>query len=116
MTNIALPPIVKTDMARRFTRGGSTRYRECWGARTLDGIWEFVREESSGTPWLILHSPSVADGSLPTPVMLCGTLRACRVAIASDWIWRELEVRKAEYANTHQELELHRLRKEQSNG
>ncbi len=98
MTAVALPPIEKTDMARRFTRGGSTRHRECWAAKTLDGIWEFEREESSGTPWLIYHRPSLDDGSWRQPVMMCGRLDGCRRAVANGGAARMLEQRKAEAA------------------
>lgn len=90
-----LAEIRETCMRPRITRSGLTR-PECWGAETIDGIWEFDREESSGTPWLMYHKPSVADGSYPLPVMHCGTLRACRALAASGAAEQELAYRKAD--------------------
>jgi len=89
--------IRKTRMARRLTRRGATAQPECWGAETTDGIWDFHREDSPGTPWLIYHRPSVADGSLPVPVRFCGTLDECRQVAASPAIAGELAQRKAEW-------------------
>lgn len=94
----ALAPIVKTAFARRITRSGLTRSRECWAAETTDGAWKFDREDSPGTPWLVYSTAAVADGSYPLPVMFCGTLRACRVAVAEGWAADELAKRKAEHA------------------
>jgi hypothetical protein len=82
MTQATLAPIVKTEFARRFTRSGVTQHRECWGARTADGVWSFDREDSPGTPWLVYHQPSVADGMLPTPVTMLSSLRSCRGYVA----------------------------------
>lgn len=100
MAALALAPITKTAFARRITRGGRglTEHRECWAAETTDGVWKFDREDSPGTPWLVYHRQSAADGSLPVPVTLCGTLRACRVAVAEGWAADELAKRKAEHA------------------
>lgn len=97
MTRKAVPlaEIRKTQFARRLSRTAS---RECWGAETVDGVWEFEREDSPGTPWLIWHRASVADGSWAVPVMQCGTLRACRALVASGGAATELTVRKAEAA------------------
>lgn len=94
MKNPHLVPIVKTDMAPAFRTG----QMQCWGARTTDGEWSFVREESSGTPWLIYHEPSVKDRSYTLPVMQCGTLRECRLAVGRGYAARDLERRKAERA------------------
>lgn len=93
-----LPAIVKTDMDRRFTRSGSTRYRECWGAKTADGVWSFVRFDEPGTPWGVYHEPSRVDGSYPLPVSLEGSLEGCRWAVASGAAERNLEQRKIEEA------------------
>jgi hypothetical protein len=81
---LPLAPVVKTRMGRRIVRNGAgqTVHLECWGAKTTDGLWDFEREESPGTPWLVYHTPSVADGSYTLPVLLCGTLRACRAFAA----------------------------------
>lgn len=108
----ALAPIVKTDFAHRITHrgGGVTKHRECWGAKTTDGVWEFEREESSGTPWLIWHRPSLNDKSLPHPVIQCGTLLACRRYVADGTAARMLETRKAEWAKEQQRLDEQRAR------
>lgn len=79
----------------RITRSGLTR-PECWGAETIDGSWDFEREESPGTPWLVYHKPSVADGSLTFPVISLGTLRDCRAFVASGTAEQELARRKAD--------------------
>ena len=89
---IPLAEIRKT----RFQRAFRTGRMECWGAETADGIWDFQREESSGTPWLMYHKPSVADGSYPLPVSHCGTLRECRAFVASGGATQELAYRKAD--------------------
>ncbi len=72
-----LAPIVKTQFAQRITRNGLTKSRECWQAETTDGVWVFGREDSPGTPWLVIHK---ATGEM---VHLTGTLRACRVYVAT---------------------------------
>lgn len=93
----ALAPIRKTETARRLTRHGATG-RECWRAETLDGVWDFVREDSPGTPWLVYHNPSHADGSYRLPVMERGSLEACQKAVALGWAEKALETLKAEEA------------------
>src|ERR1035441_5433789 len=92
---VPLAGIRETSTMPRRTRGGLTR-PECWGAETTDGIWEFDREESSGTPWLMYHRPSVADGSYVLAVMHCGTLRECRALVASGAADQQLVRRKAD--------------------
>ena len=94
MTPLALPPIRKTVMLPSFRSGRV----ECWEATTVDGEWTFVREESSGTPWLLFHEPSVRDGSYNLPVQMCGTLRACRQSVAQGWARQHLAAHKAEEA------------------
>jgi len=93
-----LAPVVKTRFAYRLTRGGAgvTKRRECWAAKTTDGVWDFEREDSPGTPWLVYHNPSVADQTYPLPVTLCGTLRQCRVLAASGALDEALARRIAE--------------------
>ena len=93
-----LAEIVKTRMARRIIRGGNglTERAECWGAQTADGIWDFEREDSPGTPWLAYHKPSVADGSYALPVMMLGTLRACRILAADGTLDQSLARRTAD--------------------
>lgn len=92
----ALVAIRKTEVARRFTRTGSTRHVECWKAETVDGEWEFWREDSPGTPWLVYHNPSHRDGSWHEPVMTCGSLRACRLAVTRGWAATNLARCKSE--------------------
>ena len=75
--------------------GGPSR-RECWGARTADGIWDFEREDSPGTPWLVYHVPSVADGTYTGPVDQCGSLTQCARLVASGWAEKRLAEAKAE--------------------
>ena len=93
--NVPLAEIRETSTRKRITRSGLTR-PECWGAETTDGIWEFDREESSGTPWLMYHKPSVTDGSYTLPVRYCGTLRECQALVASCGADQELAWRKAD--------------------
>lgn len=90
MTGLA--PVRKTVMMPAFRTGRL----ECWGAETTNGTWSFEREESPGTPWLMYHKPSVADGTWTLPVMLCGTLRACRALVASGGAGEQLARRIAE--------------------
>jgi len=90
-----LAEIRETVTRPRITRSGLTR-PECWGAETADGAWGFEREESSGTPWLVYHRPSVADGSYTMPVLHCGTLRECRALVAGGTAGQELTRRKSD--------------------
>jgi hypothetical protein len=83
MRDERLVPIVKTRMAPRLTRAGATPHLECWAARTVDGVWDFEREDFTGTNWLTRHVPSVADGSYTTPVEMHGTLRAARISVGA---------------------------------
>ena len=92
---VALAEIRETRTAPRITRSGLTR-PECWGAETIDGIWDFEREDSPGTPWLAFHKPSVADGSYALPVMMLGTLRACRILAVDGTLDQQLAQRKAD--------------------
>jgi hypothetical protein len=80
-----LVPIVKTRMAPRLTHGGAgrTAHRECWAAKTTDGVWGFEREDSAGTPWLVYHLPSVKDGSLTMPLHLTSTLKRCQLFVGT---------------------------------
>ncbi len=88
----ALAPIHKAE----FQRSWRTDRMECWSAETQDGLWRMERTEDPGTPWVVFHLPSMADGSWTVPVFLCGTLRACREDIASGAGERMLVSRKAE--------------------
>jgi hypothetical protein len=105
VARVALAPITKTFFADRIilAGGGSRRARECWGAETTDGIWDFFREESAGTPWLVYHRPSVSDGSCTTPVSLCGTLRACRAYVAAGHADADLKRLQAHDRGEHAE-------------
>lgn len=96
--DVPLAEIRKTRMAHRMVHGGRglTKRSECWGAETADGIWDFEREDSPGTPWLAYHKPSVADGSYSLPVMMLGTLRACRILAVDGTLDQQLAQRKAD--------------------
>jgi hypothetical protein len=82
-----LAPIVKTVMHKRFIRRGTavTEKAECWQAETTDGVWRFGREDSSGTPWLIIHK---ASGIM---VSMGGNLRSCRAYVAAGHAQKDLE-------------------------
>ena len=92
-----LAPIVKTVMHKRFIRRGTavTEKAECWQAETTDGVWRFGREESSGTPWLIIHK---ASGEM---VHLTGNLRACRAYVATGAADEALERLQAHDRGEH---------------
>ena len=68
--------VVVTDRYETHIGGpGSGRSRvEVWGARSDDGVWRYIRAETRGTPWDIVHVPTehlelpelaVISGSLP---------------------------------------------------
>ncbi len=88
--------IVKTEFAQALGRNMQPLGRQCWAARTADGVWDFQREDSPGTPWLIYHRPSVADGSCPVPVDMAASLKRCAEAVAKGWADKELARRKKE--------------------
>ena len=96
-TAAALAPIVKTRMHKRFIRCGTalTEKAECWQAETTDGVWRFGREESAGTPWLIIHK---ASGEM---VHLTGNLRACREYVAAGHAQRDLDQLQAHERGEH---------------
>lgn len=82
---IADPEITVTRYGRTVSPrspGGPGR-REIWAAATTDGEWDFEREDSPGTPWLVYHRPSVADRSWTTPVVIAGSLAGCGSSVAS---------------------------------
>lgn len=97
MAQANLAPIRKTQMARRIIRRGTalTERQECWGAETTDGVWTFGREESPGTPWLIIHKAS------DQMVHLTGTLRACREYVTAGHAQRDLERLQAHERGGH---------------
>jgi hypothetical protein len=98
-TKTPLAPIVKTQFAQRITHGGTglTRHRECWGAETADGVWDFEREDSPGTPWLTYHKDT------RKLVNLSGTLRQARIFVASGGAQRELDRLLAHDRGEHKE-------------
>lgn len=97
MPKAALAPIVKTQMHRRFIRRGTalTEREECWAAETIDGVWKFGREDSPGTPWIIIHKAS------DETVHLTGNLRACRAYVAAGHAQRDLERLQAHERGEH---------------
>jgi hypothetical protein len=92
-----LAPIIKTVMAKRIIHGGRgvTQRSECWGARTTDGVWDFEREESPGTPWVVIHRETRET------VHLCGTLRGCRWFVAAGHAQAALERQQAHERGQH---------------
>ena len=74
MTTVQLPKITKS-FASTLRNGKSVR--ECWEARTTDGVWAITRQDDPGTPWTITHIPTGTwvEGGF-------GTLRQALVAIA----------------------------------
>ena len=96
-TAVILAPVVKTQMYKRFIRHGTavTEKAECWGAETTDGMWAFEREESAGTPWIIIHKASGKE------VHLTGTLRACRAYVAAGHAQKDLERQQAHERGEH---------------
>ena len=91
-------PVTNKVYHQTILRSSGRTRRELWGADSADGTWRFEREESSSTPWLVYHLPSVADESLPVPVDQAGTISACREAAARGWLDKILPERKAEWA------------------
>ena len=104
-TRPTLAPIVKTDFARRITYGGRglTERKECWGARTADGLWLFDREDSPGTPWLVYRAPGTEGGEYGGPVSMFGTLRGCRWYVASGNAQADLDRLLAHNRGEHAE-------------
>jgi hypothetical protein len=96
-TSTPLAPIIKTRMHKRFIRRGTavTEKAECWGAETADGVWAFDREDSSGTPWLIIHKAS------RIMVSMGGNLRSCRAYVAAGHAQRDLERLQAHERGEH---------------
>lgn len=80
MKRTVLAPIVVTETARRQLAGDSgatTKGAEVWAARTVDGAWDLIREETPGTPWVVVRIADKRSGGA------FGTLRAAQIAIAS---------------------------------
>jgi hypothetical protein len=95
---VPLAPVRETvHRPRRIYSGnGQTAHLECWEAETVDGVWLFEREDSPGTPWLVYHQPSVADGTWTGPVTHMSSLRACRAAATAGTLAQELTFRLKE--------------------
>lgn len=98
----ALVPVVKTQFYPRITRSGLTR-PECWEARTEDDLWQFEREDSPGTPWLVYSLPRIADDSYALPVAVLSSLRACRACVASGQAQADLDRLLAHERGEHAE-------------
>jgi hypothetical protein len=75
-TKVPLAPVIKTQVFPRITRSGLTR-PECWAAQTADGAWNLGREDSPGTPWLVIHAATGIE------IDLRSTLRDCQAFIAA---------------------------------
>jgi hypothetical protein len=87
----ALAPIEKTSFYPAFRSGR----RECWSARTTDGAWLMERLEITGTPWSVIHADTKAE------LRWHGTLRACRVYVASGQAQADLELVQAHDSGEH---------------
>jgi hypothetical protein len=83
----ALAPVDKTMLPSRSGR------RQCWAARTKDGIWAFAREEDKTTSWTVRHLPTktVTEGFF-------GSLRQCRAYVASGEAQEDFDRIQAEAA------------------
>lgn len=94
-TSTPMTPVTKT-MRTTFIGGptsGRTR-RECWGAKSVDGIWAYERIEDEGTNWYVTHLPTGHCGDTPY-----GTLTAARRATRSDAALQRMIDECAEIAN-----------------
>jgi len=81
---VLLAGIVKT----RVLQG--RRGPETWGAQTTDGEWGMDRLEDAGTSWEVVHRPTktvVAE--------FMGSLRQCRIYVASGEAREDLEAARA---------------------
>src|SRR5215467_3711756 len=98
-SSVPLAEVIDPDMSPRIIHGGTalTERSECWGGRTLDGVWGIEREDDARSDWLVWHLPSLRDGSWKKPVAVFGTLRACRVFIGSGQALRTLAVLKCSH-------------------
>lgn len=97
-TTLTLPPIVKTRMAHRIRQDGSGNllpHKECWGARTEDGVWTFERLDEPGTPWAIIHTATRIDVDWTT------SLKRCREYVAKGWAAERLELIQAHDRGEH---------------
>jgi hypothetical protein len=71
---------------------------ECWGARTVDGIWGFDREDEPGTPWTVTH--------LPAGIVVCtylGSLMQCRRYVGAGWAEADLGRLQAHERGEHKD-------------
>jgi hypothetical protein len=92
--DVDLAPIRVTRTMPRRTRSGNTR-PEVWAAETLDGRFRLGREESPGTPWLVVE---IASGTC------CGfvsNIEAAQHHVASGEADRELARLAAHDAGEH---------------
>jgi hypothetical protein len=64
---------------RRVNQPDGPTRMETWAAVSADGEWKFEREESPGTPWLLIHVPT------DRVVGMYGSLPKAREAVARGW-------------------------------
>lgn len=73
--------------------GGPRTRRECWGATSRDGRWDFERMEEPGTPWQLIHKATdqvvTRAGNLRTLRALVGSGRAYDMLV--DQLERDIE-------------------------
>lgn len=90
-----MTPVTKT-MRTTFIgdpASGRTR-RECWGAKSTDGVWQYERMEDEGTTWYVTHLPTGYCGDTPY-----GTLASARRATRSGTALQCMIDECAEIAN-----------------
>jgi hypothetical protein len=101
MTTATLVPIVKTRFAHRLRQDGTGQTlprKECWEAKTKDGVWVFERIDGEpGTPWAVVHFETGTDVDWQT------SLRRCREYVARGWAAEALERIQAHKRGEHTE-------------
>jgi hypothetical protein len=87
-----------TNLVKRPRKVRGRIQMECWGAETTDGIWAFEREDDTSTLWLVFHKPSLADGSCPLQVRICGKLEDCQEYVTKPEALTDLAELQARFA------------------
>lgn len=88
-----MTPVVK-HMANTIIGGDIRRtQRQCWGATSVDGVWEYHREDEPSTPWYVKH---VATGLIVDVAF--STLDKARRYTGSGNAIKNIEAQKRELA------------------
>lgn len=99
-----LEPVVKTMFAPRFIHGGrALTGKECWAAKSEDGVWYFERLEQAGTPWEVTHVPSLQKDDGRT-LRWFGTLDQARLYVGSGEAAADVERIRAHRRGEHTAL------------